>query len=216
MKARALLIAALLMCAAVARQVVLDAKPMWRSAQSLSTFPLALGSWRSTGDVPFTGAIESILGVDEYVNRVYVNATGDSVGLYVGYYQIQRQGAAIHSPLNCLPGAGWQPLSQDRTTLGDSSGPFVNRVVVQKGEVQQVVYYWYQSYGRIVASEYWSKFYLVSDSVTKRRSDAALVRVVVPIRPTAADHDTSSAPAIGFASLVASSVRSVLFQETQP
>ena len=113
MNARALIVAVLLLCAAGARQVVLGAKPMRTPGQTISTFPLVLGSWRSTGDVPFTGAIESILGVDEYVNRLYRDGKGDNLGLYVGYYRMQRQGAAIHSPLNCLPGAGWQPLSQE-------------------------------------------------------------------------------------------------------
>jgi EpsI family protein len=216
MNARALTIAVLLLCASGARHVVLGAKPMRTPGQTISTFPLVLGSWRSTGDVPFTGAIESILGVDEYVNRVYQDRKGDNLGLYVGYYRMQRQGAAIHSPLNCLPGAGWQPLSQEHVSLAGSSGPFVNKVVVQKGEFQQVVYYWYQTSGRIVASEYWSKFYLVSDSITQRRSDAALVRVVVPIGPNAAQRDTSSAQGLAFASLVASSVRSLVFESGQP
>ena len=216
MKARALLIAALLMCAAVARQVVLDAKPMWRSAQSLSTFPLALGSWRSTGDVPFTGAIESILGVDEYVNRLYRNASGDSLGLYVGYYRMQRQGAAIHSPLNCLPvQAGNHSLKSEShwaiRLAPSSTGLSSKRVRSSKSSITGI-----SRTDELSRASTWSKFYLVSDSVTKRRSDAALVRVVVPTGPTAADHDTSSAPSIAFASLVASSVRSVLFQETQP
>ena len=144
MNARALIVAVLLLCAAGARQVVLGAKPMRTPGQTISTFPLVLGSWRSTGrrSLHWRDRIDSLLGVDEYVNRLYRDGKGDNLGLYVGYYRMQRQGAAIHSPLNCLPGAGWQPLSQEHVSLAGSSGPFVNKVVVQKGEFQQVVYYW--------------------------------------------------------------------------
>jgi EpsI family protein len=49
------------------------------------------------------------------------------------------------------------------------------------------VLYWYQSHGRTVASEYWSKFYLIGDAVRLNRTDAALVRVIMPIDPRAGD-----------------------------
>jgi EpsI family protein len=212
MTKRALILAGLLASAAAARSVVLNAKPMAAPQRTIAGFPLSLGEWRSAGDVPFTGTIESVLGVDEYVNRVYRNAQGDELGLYVGYYRMQRQGAAIHSPLNCLPGAGWQPVSSERVSLGDAAGPLVNRVVVQKGEAQQLVYYWYQSSGRVIASEYWSKFYLVSDSIVRRRSDAALVRIVEPVTRIDTGHEPSAGQDRIFVALVASTVRSTIFQ----
>jgi len=37
----------------------------------------------------------------------------------------------------------------------------VNRYVIQKGLEKQVVLYWYQSHGRVIASEYWAKIYLL-------------------------------------------------------
>jgi EpsI family protein len=212
MKPRAMITVVLLVSAAVARHAIVQAKPMHASVETIRTFPLTLGEWRSAGDVPFTGAIESILGVDEYINRVYQDGQGDEVGLYVGYYRVQRQGAAIHSPLNCLPGAGWQPVASERVRLSGSDEPVVNRLVVQKGEAQQIVYYWYQAYGRIVASEYWSKFYLVSDSITRRRSDAALVRVVVPVAASETAREAGMIRGRAFASIAAPSVKSILFE----
>ena len=53
-----------------------------------------------------------MLGVDDYLSRAYYRADGAVVGLYMGYYGSQRQGDTIHSPLNCLPGAGWEPVSR--------------------------------------------------------------------------------------------------------
>ena len=75
-----------------------------------------------------------VLGVDDYVNRVYGRPSAPPVSLYIGYYASQRQGDTIHSPQNCLPGAGWQAVESGRTTL-DLGGRslVVNRYMIQKG-----------------------------------------------------------------------------------
>jgi EpsI family protein len=210
MRTRIVVLAALLLGAAAMRHQVLEPPPPWPEGTSPGQFPTTLNEWHSTGDVPFSTPIETLLGADEYVNRRYQRAD-TSVGLYIGYYLAQRQGAAIHSPLNCLPGAGWRSTSFERVPV-DGSGAIVNRVVVQKGETRQAVYYWYQSRHRIVASEYWSKFYLVADAVRTRRSDAALVRVTIPISRGADGTRTAFDEGRAFASLALSSVGDVFFQ----
>jgi EpsI family protein len=210
MNRRALFVAIVLLAAAGGRQLVLHAKPMSVPNANLTTFPKMIDGWRSLGDVPFEGDVETLLGADQYLNRQYVATDQFGAGLYVGYYRIQRQGAAIHSPLNCLPGAGWQPVSTARVPLGHGSAELVNRVVVQKGETRQAVFYWYQSRGRIVASEYWSKIHLVVDSVTTRRSDTALVRVIAPL-PRGGNDQAVFDRTQAFAALAAASVRTTLF-----
>ena len=67
--------------------------------------------------------------------------------------------------------------------MGGPSPLTVNRYVIAKGLDRQLVLYWYQSHGRVVASEYAAKFYLVADSIRMNRSDGALVRVVTSINP---------------------------------
>jgi EpsI family protein len=110
------------------------------------------------------------------------------VSLYVGYYASQRQGETMHSPLNCLPGAGWLPVERGRAVLPVRSAPDgpmrrieVNQFVIQKGLDRQAVFYWYQSRDRVIASEYWGKVYTVLDAIRYNRTDAALIRVIVPI-----------------------------------
>jgi EpsI family protein len=152
--------------------------------ESLQQMPLQLDHWRGADAAPFSAEILATLGADDYIDRVYEGPGGDVVGLYVGYYESQREGDAIHSPLNCLPGAGWQPLARARTRLSVASAagePTVNRVLIQKGLDRQVVVYWYQSHGRIVASEYTSKALLIYDALRFNRSDAALVRIISPV-----------------------------------
>jgi EpsI family protein len=89
----------------------------------------------------------------------------------------------MHSPMNCLPAAGWQPLETGQATVAVPGGASIhaNRYVIQKGLDQRLVYYWFQSHGRTVSSEYASKIFLVLDSLRLHRSDAALVRVITPI-----------------------------------
>lgn len=166
----------------------------------LASLPLQLGTWEGRGAPAFATAIEKVLGVDEYINRVYVSAAKPHVSLYVGFYQSQRQGDTMHSPLNCLPGAGWQPVRQDRATfeVTDSSGTSrpvtVNQFIIEKGLERQMVLYWYQSHGRVIASEYTSKIYLVYDAMRLNRTDAAMVRVVTPLAGAAAadEHDAAA------------------------
>jgi EpsI family protein len=68
-----------------------------------------------------------------------------------------------------------------------------NRYVVEHGDEKSVVLYWYQTHNRIIASEYWAKFWLVVDSIRYRRSDTALVKIVVPVH----NNDISAATAMG-------------------
>lgn len=157
--------------------------------QGLDTLSMNIDGWTGRREPDLTPRVLEVLSVDDYVLRSYSKDRGVPVGLYVGYHSSQRQGTAIHSPLNCLPGAGWQPLEVSRTTIPvngipGTTGPTpieVNRVIIGKGLDRQLVLYWYQSHRRIVASEYWGKIYSVLDAVRYNRTDAALVRVVAPI-----------------------------------
>jgi len=55
----------------------------------------------------------------------------------------------------------------------------VNRYIVENGKDRGLMLYWYEGRGRPLASEYWGKIYTVIDSVRRRRSDGAMVRVMV-------------------------------------
>lgn len=150
----------------------------------LDDFPKEVGSWQQYGgDQRFDAATMNVLRASDYLLRDYRNADGQIVNLYIGYYATQRNGASYHSPLNCLPGSGWN-LSEPASVTINPSGraPFVaNKYLVENGSNKELMIYWYQGRGRVVASEYWGKIYTVIDSVRLRRSDAAMVRVMVPV-----------------------------------
>jgi EpsI family protein len=152
--------------------------------RALSEFPTELGAWRQSGaDTRFTEEVMQVLLADDYLSRDYVSADGRGANFYVGYYATQRNGATYHSPLNCLPGSGWEMREPGVIHITPAGGgaPFeANRYVVENGDNRQLLIYWYQGRGRAVASEYWGKIYTVVDGVKRRRSDGAMVRVMVP------------------------------------
>jgi len=153
---------------------------------SFDAFPMEFSGWHGRPETPFTKSVLDVLGLNDYMTRWYVSPeAGGGADLYVGYWQSQRQGDTIHSPQNCLPGSGWEPVSQSVVEIPDPRQPSttvpVNRYVIQKGLDRELVFYWYQSHGRIVASEYSSKFYLIADAVRMNRTDGAIVRVITSI-----------------------------------
>lgn len=170
---------------------------------SFALFPMQVGEWQGRQNPPFSDRILEVLGLDDYLTRTYFKGTRSLADLYVGYWRSQKQGDTMHSPQNCLPAAGWEPVSQSLLTMPDPRSPgaqiAVNRYVIQKGLDRQLVLYWYQGRGRIIGSEYWSKIYLVLDAARLNRTDAAIVRVVVPIPgPTPNDEAIAEQDAISF------------------
>ena len=159
--------------------------------RELKEFPTAIGQWQQRGvDTRFDAQTESVLRADDYLARDFVLPDGRFANFYVGYYETQRNGATYHSPLNCLPGAGWtlnDPATIQITPAGGGAPFEANRYIIQNGDTRQLLIYWYQGRGRAVASEYWGKIYTVVDSVKRRRSDGAMVRVLVPVQKSEAD-----------------------------
>ena len=164
------------------------------SRKSLKEFPARIGSWQQQGeDVRFDDETEKVLRADDYVSRNF-QSNGRLASLYVGYYATQRNGATYHSPLNCLPGSGWVMSDGGKMTITPTGAPSfeANRYVIQNGNQRALMIYWYQGRGNTVASEYWAKIYTVLDSVRRRRSDGALVRVMTPFGNSPADAEKSA------------------------
>jgi EpsI family protein len=159
--------------------------------KGLAEFPSQLGGWQKIGpDARFDAETEAVLRADDYVSRDYATTDGRMASLYVGYYSTQRTGATYHSPLNCLPGSGWElgePGTVEIKPAGGSRAFEANRYLIEHGSDRQLMVYWYQGRGRSVASEYRDKLYTVLDSIRLRRSDGAMVRVLVPVRGSEAE-----------------------------
>jgi EpsI family protein len=166
----------------------------------LAELPQALGEWRQKGDeLRFGEATESVLRVSDYTQRYYAAPDGRIANLYVGYYASQRTGVTYHSPQNCLPGAGWVMREPQTVEIKTPSGKTftANRYRIENGTFDEIMIYWYEGRGRTEASEYRDKINTVWDSILRRRSDGAMVRVMTSVggdeqRATAAAIDLSA------------------------
>ncbi len=165
--------------------------------QPLEQFSFPNASWSLIQDVPIDQDTLEVLKADDLLSRVYQNkSTGEAATLFVAFFETQRTGKAPHSPKNCLPGSGWAPSQSGTIAIpvaGEAQPIQVNKYVVSRGQNQSVVFYWYQSHDRVVASEYSAKIYTVTDSIRYNRSDTSLVRVVVNVN----DGDTQKATQTG-------------------
>ena len=108
------------------------------------------------------------------------------INFYSAYYASQRKDSTTHSPRACLPGGGWRIVNSRKVTFDNiliSSKPLkVNRFVIEKEGVKQLVYYWFKQRDRIVTNEQMIKWYFFVDSIQKSRTDGALIRLttIVP------------------------------------
>jgi exosortase D (VPLPA-CTERM-specific) len=150
------------------------------------SFPATIGPWHGRTSL-LEPQVERGLALEDYILSDYSSSDGKAVNLYVAYYASQRTGESPHSPLVCIPGNGWAIAKFERTS--DGAGQPLNRVIIDGNNSKQLVYYWYEERGRRIASEYWSKWYLLSDAITKNRSDGALVRLITPILPGELERD---------------------------
>ena len=117
--------------------------------------------------VPVANNVLRTLKLTDHLSRSYYR-DGLSIGLYVGYHAVQRQGSNIHSPLHCLPGGGWSILDRQRVLMpGRPSAGHINRLLIGSGEQRQLVYYWYQGRGRVIADEVAAIWYQLRDIVLR-------------------------------------------------
>ena len=150
--------------------------------EPLHDLPYALANWKGQ-EHPLEKRVLEAVSVSDYTNRLYSDPGDDPVQLYIGYYDSQRTGDTIHSPKNCLPGAGWDPIRSGHIAIQVPGGEriVVNEYVIQQDQDKEMVFYWYQGRGRVVASEYWGKFWMMADAISRNRTDGALVRLVTPM-----------------------------------
>jgi EpsI family protein len=155
--------------------------------RSFDSFPESIGGWRGRDDTVLDADTVGMLRMSDYLLRRYVDSNGRSAWLYVAYWQSQRRGADIHSPKNCLPAGGWEPVETRRLTIPVSGATpiTVNHFLIQKDRQMQVVIYWFQAQGVAVAGELDAKIEMVRSAILKNRTDGALVRISAPVQGTA-------------------------------
>jgi exosortase D (VPLPA-CTERM-specific) len=155
---------------------------------SFAQYPHTVGDWTGRREALEAIYLDALM-LDDYYLADFTRDAQPPINFYIAWYNSQRAGHSAHSPRTCLPGGGWQIKSLTQRALpGVRAGHEalrVNRVLIQLGMQQQLVYYWFQQRGRVVTNEYAVKWYLFWDALTRNRTDGALVRLVVPLPPGA-------------------------------
>jgi EpsI family protein len=161
--------------------------------ESFASFPLDLGEWSCSGFESVSAEIRKNLGATDYmICEFRRGGPPDAVGVYVGYHesQVREEGGgagenAIHPPAHCLPGSGWDIIANETVPLDMPGLPeqnaHVKRLIIAKGEARQLVYYWYQSQGRVIAEDWKKIAYVGWDRATRGRTDGSLVRFTIPV-----------------------------------
>ena len=176
---------------------------VWQT-RSQAPIPLSAPLRTTLPTVPGYRAIDQTIGDEErrvagmtdYSARAYSRDSIVDFFTLVSYYDRQGQGKTIHSPRNCLPGAGWEILRGDTRTLDvDGSKHVVNHYILKNGAATTIVYYWYQGRGRVVSSEYAVKWNLLRDAALLGHTEEALVRVQVPVQDRITSLEDSTATA---------------------
>ena len=182
----ALVVAAgLLLATAIATAALPERKPLKPARQDFGAFPMSVDAWRGRSE-KLDPIYLDVLKPSDYLIADYRSPQRDLINLYIAYYDAQNREASSHSPRLCIPAGGWEIIELERRELPDvrfRGQPLaVNRAVIVKGEYRQLVYYWFQQRGRNLTNEYVTKTYILWDSLTRNRSDGAMVRLVTPIR----------------------------------
>ncbi|NOT86459.1 MAG: VPLPA-CTERM-specific exosortase XrtD [Methylococcaceae bacterium] len=145
--------------------------------QTFKSFPLRLGDWQGKNALLPADQL-NVLKLTDYVLNDYRQQDNKIVNFYVAYYESQKRRAAPHSPRVCIPGGGWEITDIARIEV---EGHPINRLMIKKGLQRQLVYYWYQQRGTIVANEFAMKWHLFKDALLLNRTDGALVRLTTSI-----------------------------------
>lgn len=142
----------------------------------LESIPMDKSGWVGR-DIDIGPEVEKLLDIDRYIYREYVNESGFSIWLFVGYFTSQKFGSGIHSPRNCLPGSGWEIVNRSYEYLPGDSSLSANRMDIIRGESRQIMYYWFVTRAGQLNNEYSLKGDLVRSALVGRPTDAAFIRI---------------------------------------
>ena len=132
----------------------------------------------------FSDESYEILQADTSTLRLYTNDEGTAVWMFIGYFDSQKYGSQIHSPKHCLPGSGWKiaEIEPFDLNVGGLGAKRVNRLIIADRDRLNLMFYWYETRGGTIRNEFGLKWDLMMNSLRLRPTDAAIVRINLPLR----------------------------------
>jgi EpsI family protein len=164
--------------------------------RALDQLPSDVAGWQADHDLTLPASTLHALDPTSYLIRIYKKDPAQ-LELFIAFYAQQRSGESMHSPKHCLPGAGWEIWKQDSAIVPiHGTRVHINKYSIQNLGTRLLMLYWYQSAGRIVASEYMGKLLLAKDTLLTGRTAGSIVRITLPDEPGAANQGIKFVSAI--------------------
>jgi EpsI family protein len=141
-----------------------------------------IDGWKYFNDIEMSRDIIEVLQLDDYLFRSYSN-NNSIVSLYVGYYRTSDKLGAVHSPLVCYQGQGWEISAPKKNDVRSKSG-IVNAetLIARKGQQQELIVYWYQASDMTSRGTFWQKINNFWAQIKSKSEANAFIRVSVSIK----------------------------------
>ena len=142
-------------------------------------FPTRIASWEGK-DSNWIQGEKFFLGVDAQVKRVYAQDGGGEVLLYIGYFEVQRQGKSlINFRANPLRKEGKNTVV-DTQRGGDRNVNLLESKPVIDGKPYNALM-WYRFPDRETAGRYETKLKGITDALAHRRNNGAVILIASEI-----------------------------------
>ena len=152
-----------------------------------------VAGWTAFPDQELPRGTLRALDATSYLSRPYRKGSTE-LDLFIAFYAQQRAGESMHSPKHCLPGSGWEIWQHDSALVSTGGKQYeVNKYSIQNDGKRMLMFYWYQSKSRIIASEYLGKIMLARDTIVTGRTAGSIVRITLPDAPGASEEGTAFA-----------------------
>ncbi|MEA1948911.1 MAG: EpsI family protein [Thermodesulfobacteriota bacterium] len=152
---------------------------------SFDSFPVQIAHWHGKKRT-IEDKILKELWADDYLNAFFKHSkTPNSIYLLIPFYEYQGTRHTAHAPQSCLLGGGWDLLKDQNHIVAVhlNRNIEIRTMHLRKGDFRMLGSYFFFQRSRVITSPWMNKLYLVWDSITRQRTDGALVRVEMTLAP---------------------------------
>lgn len=179
---------------------------------NLEALPMKLGDWRANENLVIGDETKEILKSNQDLWRSYRDSNNQEIGLFVAYFKDQKYGEQIHSPKHCLPGSGWKIVDRETYNVQLRNSPSsqlkINKLVISKKYLNEIMLYWFWTRSGVITSEYDLKFSLAKNALLRNPTDAAFIRINLPLPQ--GDHSPALQSASQFISDIFPAIKNIL------
>lgn len=136
--------------------------------------PLVIGNWYGK-ELGMDERTYEVLETKDAIMREYANSN-EAILLAIVFSQDNRK--VSHPPEVCFAGGGWERLNKGVETLIINGREIkMNKLILQKDSLKQIVLYLYKSGDRLTENYYAQQFNIMLNGMLRKDTSSALIRV---------------------------------------